>query len=266
MSLSYCEETVRKHDPDRFLLSMFAPPAKRAALWALYAFNHEIARTREVVTDTHLGLIRLQWWRDTLGAVYEGKAALSDHPVLPTLAQAIADHALPRDAFDNLVYAREFDLEDRQPASLEGLVKYAGFTTTPLTDLSLRVLGEEGQETSSIENISAAYAMTGMLRALPFHLRQRRCYLPADMVPFADDLYDGKKTDLLPPVVQTVVEKAQSMLDARRGCKSRFLKLHASLARQYLRQIAQLKFDVLSPRMAVPPLGKELRILLSAYL
>ena len=54
MTISYCGETVRKHDPDRFLLSMFAPPESREALWALYAFNHEIAKTREVVTETQV--------------------------------------------------------------------------------------------------------------------------------------------------------------------------------------------------------------------
>ena len=54
MTLSYCGEMVRKHDPDRFLLSLFMKPDRREALWALYAFNHEIARTREVVTETKI--------------------------------------------------------------------------------------------------------------------------------------------------------------------------------------------------------------------
>jgi phytoene synthase len=39
---------VRRHDPDRFLTALFAPPAKRDALLTLYAFNHELARAREV--------------------------------------------------------------------------------------------------------------------------------------------------------------------------------------------------------------------------
>jgi phytoene synthase len=54
---------VRRHDPDRFLTSLFAPPAQRDALLTLYAFNHELARAREVISEPPLALIRLQWWR-----------------------------------------------------------------------------------------------------------------------------------------------------------------------------------------------------------
>jgi len=40
---------VRRVDPDRYLTALFAPPARREALFTLYAFNHELARAREVV-------------------------------------------------------------------------------------------------------------------------------------------------------------------------------------------------------------------------
>ena len=41
---------VRRHDPDRFLTALFAPPERRDALLTLYAFNHELARAREVAS------------------------------------------------------------------------------------------------------------------------------------------------------------------------------------------------------------------------
>ena len=42
---------VRRHDPDRFLTALFAPPDRRDALLVLYAFNHELARAREVASE-----------------------------------------------------------------------------------------------------------------------------------------------------------------------------------------------------------------------
>ena len=42
---------VRRHDPDRFLTAAFAPAEKRDALLTLFAFNHELARAREVVSE-----------------------------------------------------------------------------------------------------------------------------------------------------------------------------------------------------------------------
>ena len=70
-TLSYCGQVVRDQDRDRFLLSLFAPADRREALWALFAFNHEIAKTREVVTEMQLGLIRLQWWREQVTNIFK---------------------------------------------------------------------------------------------------------------------------------------------------------------------------------------------------
>ena len=57
---------MRRLDPDRYLLAMLAPENTRAALFSIYAFNTEIARIRESVSEALLGHIRLQWWRDAL--------------------------------------------------------------------------------------------------------------------------------------------------------------------------------------------------------
>ncbi|HUR43002.1 MAG TPA: squalene/phytoene synthase family protein, partial [Aestuariivirga sp.] len=118
---SHCLELVRSADKDRFLASLFAPDAKRAALVALYAFNIEIARVRRSVSEPALGEIRYQWWRDTIGAIYRGET--SPHPVAQELAHAIKEGNLPENALLGLITAREFDLyDDPMPdvAALEG--------------------------------------------------------------------------------------------------------------------------------------------------
>src|SRR6201984_811294 len=66
--LSPVAALVRRHDHDRYQTVLFAPAARREALFALYAFNYEIARVRESVTQPMLGQIRLQWWRENIGA------------------------------------------------------------------------------------------------------------------------------------------------------------------------------------------------------
>src|SRR4051812_36914804 len=87
-ALSPVGEIVRRHDPDRFFTGLFAPAGKREALWALYAFNHEIARAREVVREPAMAMIRLQWWRE----VVEG--ARRRHEVAGPLREAIDAGAL----------------------------------------------------------------------------------------------------------------------------------------------------------------------------
>ena len=71
--LSYCGDQIRRYDRDRFLTALFAPADRREDLFALYAFNLEVAKTREVASEAMLGQIRLQWWRDALDEVFAGK-------------------------------------------------------------------------------------------------------------------------------------------------------------------------------------------------
>src|SRR5215471_6644996 len=79
---------VRRHDRDRFQTALFAPAARREALFALYAFNYEIARVRESVREPALGQIRLEWWRETIAAAYDG-ALPRRHPVAEALTEVI---------------------------------------------------------------------------------------------------------------------------------------------------------------------------------
>src|SRR5438552_16844209 len=76
---------VRRHDHDRYLSALFAPEPARAGLFALYAFNVEVAKTREVVREPILGSIRLQWWRDALAEIYGG-GPVRRHEVVEPLA------------------------------------------------------------------------------------------------------------------------------------------------------------------------------------
>ena len=86
--LSYCAEEVRRNDRDRFLTALFAPTHLREHLYTLYAFNIEISKTREVVNETMLGAIRLQWWREAIEAIYQ-KNPVREHAVVTALKSTI---------------------------------------------------------------------------------------------------------------------------------------------------------------------------------
>src|SRR5262249_24558695 len=176
---SYCAELLRKQDPDRYLTALFAPAERREALFALYAFNLEIARTREAISEPMMGLIRLQWWRDALAEIGQGRVRA--HEVVRPLAAAIEAHKLSPALFERLIAARERDLDAEPPADLASLVAYARDSSGALVELALELLGrpspdlyEAGQATG------VARSLMGLLRAVPFHAGRRRVYLPAD--------------------------------------------------------------------------------------
>jgi phytoene synthase len=82
-ALSDLGALVRRHDPDRFLTALFAPPRARESLFLLYAVNHELARAREVASEPMLALIRLQWWREV------AQGARRRHQVAGPLGEAL---------------------------------------------------------------------------------------------------------------------------------------------------------------------------------
>lgn len=257
--LSYCGQHVWDNDPDRFLLSMFAPTDRREALWALFAFNYEIAKTREVVSETQLGLVRLQWWREAIGKIYETGEVL-EHEILKALSVAIKTYELPRENFDTLVYAREFDLENVSPATLDGLLNYADFTSTPLMTLALLICGDE-PDMEPVAAVAVNYALAGILRSVRLHAAQRRCYLPDDLMKEhgvnLTQLFDfGKEEPGLKSVVRNVA--AHQVRDIRPT--SRFLKGTQVLSGIYMRQIRGLNYDVWGPKIAISPAFKVLRL------
>lgn len=257
-SISACGQIVRAHDPDRFLLSMFAPAAVRSDLWALFAFNHEIAKTREVVSDSTLGLIRLQWWRDAINGIYEGK--ILAHEVITPLAQAIERHDLPRDLFDTLLYAREFDLEDVLPGNIEGLINYADFTTTPLLKLAVRIAGGD-EAAEAVQPIAINYAVIGILRAIHFHGQGGRCYLPEDLMAQHGikraEIGNPQNRQALSQIVSMVAEK--SFVHGVKA-ENQILRAHHNFAEIYFNHLKRADFDTMSHNYMNPPAFLALRL------
>jgi len=140
--MSEVETIVRERDRDRYLSTFFAPDDRREHLLALYAFNAEVLKVRDTVSDPNLGLIRLQWWRDTIESIYAGTGAMG-HPVAEALALAIAAGGLPKQPLLDLVTAHEFDLfHDRMPGLTE-LEAYLGEAWSRLIMLAAMILDRD---------------------------------------------------------------------------------------------------------------------------
>src|SRR5215471_7531519 len=137
-AFAHCEALLRAADKDRFLATLFAPAEHRDALFALYAFNVEIARVREVVREAVAGEIRLQWWSDVFGGV--GRGGVAAHPVAAALLASMARYRLPPEPFKALIEARRFDLYDEPMATLAELETYAAGASASLVALAAQIL------------------------------------------------------------------------------------------------------------------------------
>ncbi|MCF8476510.1 MAG: squalene/phytoene synthase family protein [Pseudolabrys sp.] len=180
-NFEHCAALVREADRDRYLATLFAPADRRDALFALYAFNVEIARVREVAREPMPGEIRLQWWREALSGERDGEA--SAHPVAAALRASLKQYAIAPDRLTAIVDAHTFDLYDEPMATLDDLDNYAVMTQSALLDIAAAMLGGGGSETMMlIRNAGVAMTVTGVLTGLAHHAARRQLFVPLEVL------------------------------------------------------------------------------------
>lgn len=179
-NIVFCRDMVQQDDRARYETVLFAPRIQQAGLWALYAFNQEIAKTRESVSEPALGEIRLQWWRDVIGELREG--TVREHPVVVALAAAKPSDAV-LSLLEGLIDARGQDLYDEGPADQAALENYADSVGGALCEAALRLCKAEEpcqEMVDAVRRSGSAWAMLGLVRAIPFHWASNRNYVPGD--------------------------------------------------------------------------------------
>ncbi|ACK51775.1 Squalene/phytoene synthase [Methylocella silvestris BL2] len=179
---AYCETIVRRDDPDRWLASLFLPEGKRRYAHALYAFSLEIARVREVVSEPMLGEIRFQWWREALEQ--PDREDVRANPVAAAVTDVLVRFDLPSEHLLQLIDARQFDLFDDPMQSVDELEAYARATSSNLFCLTPMILEPETPSSGfgAASHGGTAYALTGLLRAFPWHAARGQCYVPLDIL------------------------------------------------------------------------------------
>ncbi len=170
--LSPLAALVRRHDPDRFLTALFAAPDRREALFTLYAFNHELARAREMAREPMMALVRLQWWRE----VVEG--ARRRHEVAGPVGDALDAGQLRAADLEAMIAGREAEAEGIP--TLDAWREYVLATAGGVSVAALAALGVSAPE-EPVRALGAAYGAAGILRAGPALARQGRSLVPDEL-------------------------------------------------------------------------------------
>ena len=109
----HCRELVRRQAHEHYLASLLLPDTLRTAAFALRALACEVAGIRDSVSDRTLGLVRVQWWRDTVAGLYREGGGAVQHPVARGLGEVVARHGVKEEQLQRLVGSRDHFLADR---------------------------------------------------------------------------------------------------------------------------------------------------------
>jgi phytoene synthase len=257
-SAGFCAELVRSHDFPRYAATLFVPGPQRRALLALYAFNVEVSRVREQVSQPLPGEMRLQWWTDMLAGA--GHGGIEGNPVAAELLLAIRNWRLPVERLSRLIDEHRFDLyNDPMPtrAALEG---YVNDTSSALFSIGAAITGHQSDEIDHLaRHAGLAQGMAQVIAALPLDASRRQLFVPLQLLEShgsdIEEVFAGKQTPQSRAALDQLIGEAQGHLKAAFDLLAsvppevRPVFLPLSLAARDLKRMSRADSDPFVPKM-----------------
>ncbi|KAJ4352230.1 uncharacterized protein N0V89_007577 [Didymosphaeria variabile] len=172
---AYCANLLRQYDAPSHVLQTFIPPSARDAYLAIRAFNIDVARVADTTSTPTIGMMRMQFWRDTITKSLAGTPP--KEPVAILLAKATEDlHSrsagkakMSKAWFHRVINTREQYLGNPPYPTLGSLESYAENTYSTLMYLTLSALPQASLTTDHIaSHIGKAVGIAAVLRGVPF--------------------------------------------------------------------------------------------------
>lgn len=172
MSFEACAALVEKADPLRFRVAMAAPVTARRIMFPLYALNVEVARAPWVTQEAMIAEMRLQWWRDALEEIAEGKTPRR-HEVVDALAACLDREGAQ--CLDGLIAARRWDVYKDPFEGPDHFDEYMDVTSGHLMWTAARLLGAADETT--VRDFAYAVGVANFFQAVPALQSQGRAPL-----------------------------------------------------------------------------------------
>ena len=214
-SAEFCAQLVRTHDFARYASTLFVPSAPRRALLAIYAFNVEISRVRDHVSQPLPGEVRLQWWTDMLAG--SGHGGVEGNPVAAELLLAIQTWRLPVERLSRLIEEHQFDLYNDPMPTMAALEGYINDTSSALFSLAAAIAGDPFGETEHLaRHAGLAQGIVQVMAALPLDASRRQLFVPLQLLQQhgsgMEEVFAGKETAKLRAVFDQLRGEARAHL------------------------------------------------------
>lgn len=211
----FCADLVRSHDFARYAATLFLPAMPRRTLLAIYAFNSEIARVREQVSQPLPGEMRLQWWTDVLAG--EGHGGIEGNPVAAELLLAIRDYRLPPEPLLRLIEEHQFDLYNDPMPSMAALEGYVTDTSSALFSLGARIVARPSEAIDHLaRHAGLAQGIAQVIAALPHDAARRQLFVPVQLLQShgsgMEEVFAGKQTAGARAAIDQLIGEARGHL------------------------------------------------------
>ena len=214
-SAAFCASLVRTHDFARYASTLFLPAEQRRPLLAIYAFNAEISRVREQVSQPLPGEMRLQWWTDMLAGA--GRGGVEGNPVAAELMLAIQNYRLPVEPMSRLIDEHQFDLYNDPMPSLAALEGYITDTAAALFLLAAQIVVRPSPEIEHLaRHAGLALGIAQMIMTLPMDIARRQLFVPLQLLQAhgsgMEEVFQVKQTPQARAAIDQLIGEAQAHL------------------------------------------------------
>jgi phytoene synthase len=212
----FCAELVRGHDFTRYASTLFVPAAQRRALLAIYAFNVEISRVREQVSQPLPGEMRLQWWTDMLAGA--GHGGVEGNPVAAELLLAIRSWRLPVERLSRVIEEHQFDLYNDPMPTMAALEAYTNDTSAALFSLGAGIAGRQSDDIEHLaRHAGLAQGIARVMTTLPLDASRRQLFVPLQLLEShgsnMEEVFAGKETPKLRAALDQLIGEARGHLN-----------------------------------------------------
>ncbi|KAJ5356541.1 hypothetical protein N7517_011150 [Penicillium concentricum] len=171
----YCVALLSKYDRPSYTLSTFIPRHAQSFYIALRALNVSLSMIPDTTSSPTIGLMRLQFWRDSVTKILAGTPP--KEPVAILLASAISElhertqgrARISKGWLTRIINSREQTLTNDPYPNIAALESYAENTYSTLMYLTLSALPMASVTADHVaSHIGKAVGISAVLRGLPF--------------------------------------------------------------------------------------------------
>ena len=261
---AYCQEITRRSASNFYYAFRLLPEARRAALFAVYAFCRFVDDVADDDGRRDPASL-LTRWREELAAVYAGQPS---HPIGRALADAARRFPLEQRHFLDLIRGVEMDLTRRRYATFEDLYEYCYLVASTVGLLCVDIFGYQNPTAREYAvDLGIAFQLTNILRDVPEDARRGRIYLPLeDLRRFdcsEDDLLAGRYSPRVGALMAFECGRARAYYLRARGALARedrgsmvAAEAMRLIYERLLDRIESRRFDVFGAKVTLPQYEK----------
>ena len=271
----YCRQVTQRASKTFYWGSLFLVPARRQAIWAVYAFCRVVddivdEASGETAATPQIGHLAgyetpeaaLDYWRTALQRLYS-YGETSGEPILSAWRSMLEQYQVPLKPALELIDGVAMDLDCRRYETFDELALYCYRVAGTVGLLTAPIFGyqDESALTQAVD-LGIALQLTNILRDIGEDARRDRIYLPQeDLLRFGyseDELLRGIINDPFRALMHFEMERAEEYY--QRGLPGIELlsadcrlavRLSGTLYRRILERISANNYDVFTMRASV---------------